>query len=87
MLELSERQKDLERAFREAIQTAGPLRVELSALEAVSIVGQLQLALRHPANRGETTKIARRFIEQIRRQVPEGLQRNIDAGFNPEFDV
>ncbi len=51
------------------------------------VVGQLQLALRHPANRGETTKIARRFIEQIRRQVPEGLQRNIDAGFNPEFDV
>jgi hypothetical protein len=87
MPELTERHKELERVFVDALKTAGPVRLELGALEAVAIVGQVQLALRHPRNRGESTKIARAFIEQIRRQVPEGLQRNIDAGFNPEMDV
>jgi len=87
MTPITERQKQLERVFLEEIRTAGPVRLELGALEAVSIVGQLQLALRHPLNRGETTKIARLFIEQVRRQVPEGLQRNIDAGFNPKMDI
>jgi hypothetical protein len=87
MPELTERHRELEAAFVEAVRTAAPVKLELSALEAVAIVGQIQLALRHPANRGESTKIARAFIEEVRRQVPEGLQRNIDAGFNPKFDV
>jgi hypothetical protein len=68
---------------------APPVKFELNMVLTVGLIGQLQLAFRHPANNGPTRemieKLVRDLIEQIdpaRTEVYEFLM----MGFNPEMD-
>lgn len=42
-----------------------PIVVDASAITWLTVVGHIQLALRHPLNRGESTKFAKQFAEQV----------------------
>jgi len=67
-----------------------PIHISLNGLEALMVLGSLQLACRHPAYQGMT----RDFIDQFARGLAERLSvigpeiaAICEAGFNPEFDV
>lgn len=65
------------------------LTIELTILQAISIIGNLQLALRHPANNGPSADIAKKFIERLREIISKDsaeLDLIIQAGYNPDFD-
>ena len=67
----------------------GPLRLELDAPEALNVVAQLQLALRHPFNTGESAAWTRalvwRLIDSMAMDGP--LRVVLEAGFDPVQDV
>jgi hypothetical protein len=55
--------------FRNLCLDPHPINLLLSKLQAWALFGQLQLALRHPENKGATADIARHFAEQIQKQI------------------
>ena len=63
--------------------------LDFSKFEAWQIVSQLQLALRHPGNKGPTADYARHVLNGLRDAVaPDGILRQLfDAGWNPDEDV
>lgn len=91
-------------AFQEAFIAAAnrraagpPLALELDVSATLAVIGQLQLALRHPGNAGPTAAATRRFVRDlitavVRGAGPDGsdartLRRGLDAGFDPTCDV
>jgi hypothetical protein len=64
--------------------------LELEASDVLSIVSQLQLALRHPGNTGPSTEITRSFIHAVIEtgfeHCPE-TQKLIRMGFEPKHDL
>ncbi len=67
-----------------------PIQLELSPDQAFCLVATIQLALRHPGNRGPTSKVA----EAIGRALQDGLAaqdaelgRLCERGWHPVFDV
>lgn len=56
------------------------INVELDLSSAIQICGNLQLALRHPANNGPSAELARKFIRMVR----EGIR---DRGFAAHADM
>lgn len=65
---------------------AKPFAVELTPAYAFNLIGQLQLALRHPQNNGLPAEMARETIDTLRRALPLETQLVIEMGFRPEFD-
>lgn len=74
--------------FVEALHEA-PEKITLSIplTLLITLIAQLQLALRHPQNPSHTAAATRQFIDDVRERLPEPLQQIIDAGNNPELDV
>jgi hypothetical protein len=58
--------------------------------KAFMLIAQLQLALRHPDNVGDTALIARQLAEQLAefvcREIPEAREV-IDRGWQPCYDM
>lgn len=66
-----------------------PFILETDVVTAWIIIGQVQLALRHPKNTGPTAEIARRAIEHMIQVVaPEGtvLRDVAEKGWNSDYD-
>ena len=63
-----------------------PIVFELSAYVAFSLIAQLQLAIRHPANFGGSAEVATKFVNELAEHLPESAQAVIRAGWNPEND-
>lgn len=66
-----------------------PLMVSLPLVKAFALCAQLQLALRHPLNVGQSTEVAREFIALIREHAlhfDPALAEAIDAGNDSRFD-
>lgn len=61
-----------------------PIPLALSPSSAFCLIAQLQLALRHPANVGQSAEVSQEFIHKLRRHLPDELQPLIDAGFREE---
>jgi hypothetical protein len=76
---------------REQVEGRGfilPLHLDLASL--LSLVGNLQLALRHPANKGPSALIARELVDSIqKRLIDAGYFAHaevVEIGNNPAFD-
>jgi hypothetical protein len=73
-------------------EAAGPLpRFDLSISAALALVGQLQLALRHPANNGDTSILAEGFTRAMIDALAIGpdaaiLRKGLEKGFDPDAD-
>lgn len=72
------------------LQAMQPVQLELSPLQAFTLIGHLQLALRHPGNVGPSADMA----EAIARMMQDALTWQdatvgaaVEAGWNPCFDV
>lgn len=67
-----------------------PIVLDASGITLFMVFCQLQLAARHPSNKGESALIARNFAMEIQRAVcsiaPE-LQSICDAGWHEENDI
>lgn len=67
-----------------------PITVQMEVLDAVSLIGALQLVLRHPEFRKRPTA---KFVEGWTRQLQEHISLTpvlaelLELGWNPAFDV
>lgn len=64
--------------------------IDLDIVTAMCIIGQIQLASRHPANTGESAAIAASFARQLQEMVVAVAPKNeqlIEKGWNPDFDI
>lgn len=73
-------------AAAHALRSWPPLQLDLTAEQGFALVGELQLALRHPLNTGFGADIARAVIESLRRTLPPQLRPLIAAGDRAELD-
>ena len=64
----------------------GPISIELSAFVAFCLIGQIQLATRHPANCGPSLDYAVQFANALSEKLPPSAQAVIALGWNPEND-
>lgn len=79
-------------AFMEALHRNGSRSVsfDLDALSMIMLVGQVQLALRHPANRGESASFAQIFLRKAKQSlgaINPVFADLVDAGNDPSCDV
>lgn len=65
------------------------LRLELTGTQALTLIGQLQLALRHPANRGPSADDTRLLVDRLifMLSVTEVLATGLRAGDCAAYDV
>ena len=74
----------------ERLRSLPLFHLEISPVNALMLVSQLQLALRHPENKGEAAHqmkgLALLIQGELMNQVPE-LSNLLNAGWHPEFDV
>lgn len=67
----------------------GPVQLAIDPTYLFALIGELQLALRHPGNQGGSAEIARQFIENVRQEHfnTPALYETIRRGFMAEHDV
>jgi len=83
---------EFERRAAEAVRAlmeAPPPALDLTAFEVWVLLGQVQLALRHPANRGAAAEIARHVAHRLQAAVaPSGALAGLARmGWMEECDV
>jgi hypothetical protein len=85
---------EVDRARRLADEMAAhdPIVLELHPMEALSVIGQLQLAARHPSNAGSTVAVAEAVIERIVAAYAAAgpsthLERLVMEGARPSYDA
>jgi len=78
--------KELERQACEEYQRGGGVKIELTWLEASIVIGQMQLALRHPHNTGAATIIARQIVASLTCRLPRALRTIAKLGNDPRYD-
>lgn len=74
--------------FRALCLDPQPIELLLSKLQAWALLSQLQLALRHPENKGTTADVGRHFAKEIERQVAKtpALAEVARRGWNEKYD-
>ena len=86
--------KQLEAKFLEAWKrlekSHGTFKLEIGFSELLALVGNVQLALRHPGNKGETARIARNLLDAIIASVAAQdpfCAQMLRLGFDERHDV
>ena len=74
--------------FRNLCVDPQPIVLPLTKLQAWVLFSQLQLALRHPKNKGSSADIAKYIAEQIQKHVAvsPALAEVAKRGWNPKYD-
>ncbi len=83
----SELERDFIKDFPKLLKLP-PVLIELSAVNAWQLMSQLQLALRHPLNKGPAAKFSLNLAKQLQGQlaITETLKEVAEMGWHPEFD-
>lgn len=81
--------EEFARQFVADVAALPPVIIDVDPSTAVAIVAQLQLALRHPSNRGDTARRCREFLDRLIAVLgrTEVLRLGLAAGDNPAFDA
>lgn len=88
----AKRKQELLERITEEVKRFGdrPIILELDLNAAFTIVGALQLALRHPQfTKMQSAAAVRAFVLEVRNQIPaefQALRESIWLGFHPRFD-
>lgn len=78
----------LEARVHEELAAESPLiALAIDRLTAITIIGNLQLALRHPANHRPSVEIVLEFIRRLDERLPPALREAVALGFDPRHDV
>lgn len=70
-------------------RTHGPIAFDLGVGMVVALIGQIQLALRHPANTSEPAQMARAFVDDLIGSIGDRspwLAEFLRLGDNPGCD-
>lgn len=67
-------------------EALGLLTIEIDPFAAFCVVGQIQLASRHPENMGQSLETACRFAAALAGLLPETAQEVIALGWDPAYD-
>jgi hypothetical protein len=82
--------ESFDRAVVEAFRQTPEIRLEVPTIGLMALIGTAQLGLRHPALQegglGSGAAAARKFIADIRSQLPPALQLLIDCGFDRRYE-
>jgi hypothetical protein len=75
--------------FRALCLDPQPIKLLLSKLQAWALFSELQLALRHPDNKGSAAEIARHFAAQLQKKVATtpALAEVAKRGWDPKYDT
>ncbi len=70
------------------LQSRPAIQLTLKPVEAWALMSELQLALRHPLNKGGTAKIAMKIAQSLQEQlsITETLRKVAEMGWHAEFD-
>ena len=65
-----------------------PVILQLGGWEAWALLGQIQLACRHPENNGPTRQVAEQIARQLQAAVATtpALAAMAEMGWNPDYD-
>ncbi|MDX2215465.1 MAG: hypothetical protein SFY66_19535 [Oculatellaceae cyanobacterium bins.114] len=72
------------------LDEAEPIEMAIMPFRAFVLVGQIQLALRHPQNRGPSADVARDMAIRLQArlgQIHPAIAEALEHGWHPEFDV
>lgn len=89
MVRISESEADTIR-IRNHLKTTDPVAVELSGVVAMGLIVNLQLALRHPGNRGPTSVLMRCLCDEVIEKFANGdatIETLMRRGYDSKFDV
>ena len=79
--------QDVEKELNSATQT---ITITVDLMSAICIIGNIQIAGRHPKNNGPSRKIAEDFARSLQLRVAK-LHPNtggmIEKGWDPDYDV
>ena len=67
-----------------------PVNISTDGLTIFMMIAQLQLALRHPSNNGESADRVRSLVVDLQNQLQTrspDLKPILDKGWHPEFDI
>jgi hypothetical protein len=81
---------ELGQAIERLVAKHGTFKMELDFGVVVSLVATIQLALRHPGNRGPTAKQMRGFCDQVIAKMGKSESRLAELlrqGYELDFDV
>jgi carbon storage regulator len=70
-----------------ACATMEPFKVGMEPAAALTLIAHLQLALRHPGNRGESATWAQGFTRALIAKFPPEAQELLNRGWDPTYDV
>lgn len=84
--------RQLERQFKDdfiRLGEAPDVFIQLTATAAWCLLGQLQLACRHPRNNGASRQVAEDVAHEIqdRLATTPALRRVAEMGWDPQYDV
>ena len=65
-------------------EEVGNIVVQVGPTEAFMLIGQLQLALRHPSNVGESAAMIHDFIGELTKHLPASAQTVVAHGWPQE---
>ncbi len=77
-------------AVADRLKHMRPIQLELTAFEAFTVIGHLQLALRHPGSVGPAAEITQAIasgLQQTLAMQDGAVAEVLDAGWNPDLDV
>lgn len=87
---MTEDEATLARCVNNLMVKRGSATLRIGIAELVALIAQVQLALRHPANKGEGATLARLIIEDaiagMEAHEPE-IGPLLRRGFDPAYDV
>jgi hypothetical protein len=84
-----QRKEEIAQRAVAALQENRPVIVETDLTTAVALIGNLQLAFRHPQNRGPSRKAAERLVVELIEAIdPEhgAVYEFLMMGFDERFD-
>lgn len=68
-----------------------PVDMPINVIQAMCIIGNIQLATRHHKNIGESRQIAEQFARELQNKIAPLIDSNhaaiIQMGWDPNFDI
>ncbi|HEY9749440.1 MAG TPA: hypothetical protein V6C63_12210 [Allocoleopsis sp.] len=76
-------------ALAQTLSTAPPIHAEIDAGIAFALVGQLQLALRHPLNQGASSELVKRVAQELQAKLADidpAIAQALNQGWDESLD-
>jgi hypothetical protein len=83
------RSTEFQQAFVKEMINAPQVMIELDGTTALALIGNLQLALRHPGNKGHSAGLVRRIVDDLIESIgtTPTLRAGLEAGNHECFDA